>query len=73
MIGMYDVDKSWDTDRMRMRGSGRIAGSSVGLLEVDRWAMRFISGLCIRLLKLRLAMRLTTECFRDSSNQSTGC
>lgn len=37
IIGIYDVERSGDTDRIRIRGSGRMAGSSpsAGLLVVD--------------------------------------
>ena len=48
MMGIYDVDRSGDTDRTRIRGSGRIVGSSVGLLEVDGCEIRFMSVVWIR-------------------------
>ena len=49
IIGIDDVERSGETDRMRMRGSGRIAGSrpSAGLLVVD------IDGRVIRLISIR--------------------
>ena len=28
MIGMYDAERSGETDKMRMRGSGKLSGSS---------------------------------------------
>jgi len=37
------VERSGDTDRISMRGSGSIAGLSVGSLEVDGCEIRFIS------------------------------
>lgn len=43
MIGIYDVDKSGDTEKIRMRGSGRIAESSVDIAEVDGCVIRLIS------------------------------
>jgi len=43
IIGIYDVDRSGDTDKMSMRGSGSTAGLSAGLLEVDGCEIRFIS------------------------------
>lgn len=42
-MGIYDVDKSGDTERMRMRGSGRIAGSSAVGADGEVCVMRFIS------------------------------
>jgi hypothetical protein len=43
IIGIYDVDRSGDTDRMSIRGSGSTEGLSAGLLEVDGCEIRFIS------------------------------
>lgn len=47
IIGMYDVERSGDTDKTSMRGSGSMVGSkaSVRLLEVkeDGRVMRFTS------------------------------
>ena len=42
MIGMYEVERSGETERMRMRGSGRSA-ESAGALGVG-WVMRLMSG-----------------------------
>jgi len=48
MIGIYDVDRSGDTDRMRMRGSGRDIALSAGLLEIDGLEIRFMSCMGMR-------------------------
>lgn len=40
---MYDVDKSGETERIRIRGSGSIEGSSAAFADVDGWVMRLIS------------------------------
>lgn len=44
MMGMYDEDWSGETDRMRIRGSGRITDSSVPVFEaVEEFVVRLTS------------------------------
>lgn len=42
-MGIYDVDKSGETERIRIRGSGSMAGSSAGFVDVDGCVIRLIS------------------------------
>ena len=43
-MGMYDEDWSGETDRMRIRGSGRIPDSSVPVFEaVEEFVVRLTS------------------------------
>jgi hypothetical protein len=35
IIGMYDVERSGETERISIRGSGRPAGSSLSVALVD--------------------------------------
>jgi hypothetical protein len=43
IIGMYDVDRSGDTDKMRIRGSEGAGRSSAGPLDDEGCAIRLIS------------------------------
>lgn len=43
IMGIYDVDKSGETERIRIRGSGSMAGSSAGFVDVDGCVIRLIS------------------------------
>ena len=52
IIGIYDVDRSGDTDKIRMRGSGKIVGSSAKLLGVGGCVIRLMSILsCVKFQK----------------------
>lgn len=42
MIGMYDDDKSGETERMRMRGSGTLVEPSATLVEMEGSVMRLM-------------------------------
>lgn len=42
-MGMYELDRSGETDRIRIRGSGSVAASSV-FVGVGGWISRLMSG-----------------------------
>jgi hypothetical protein len=46
--GMYDVDRSGDTEKMRMRGSGGSVRSVVVLVDADGCIMRLTTAIQIR-------------------------
>ena len=44
IIGMYDVERSGETDRISIRGSGRPTGSvGLAVVDADEAEVRFIS------------------------------
>jgi len=44
IIGMYEEERSGETERIKMRGSERIAGSSTTpVVDRDWWVTRLIS------------------------------
>lgn len=70
IMGMYDVDKSGETERIRIRGSGNMDGSSAALVDVDGWVMRLISSSVYSDGDVYVSVpRLTTKSFRHGADQ----
>lgn len=73
IIGMYEEDKSGETDRIKMRGSWRIAGSSTILVvDGEGWVMRLMSVCMLKHISYRFPLHSQQRAFVTAPTSAHG-